>query len=75
MTSVQEFPLGWTPYEANPVLETGEPGSFDALHAGKPFVFETDTCHYHFYTAVDEGEKREIALALWPGPCAGGGRS
>jgi predicted GH43/DUF377 family glycosyl hydrolase len=71
ITSAKDFPLGWEPYKNNPVLDIGAPGSVDALHAGKPFIFETARRHYHYYTAVDEQEKREIALALWPGPCRG----
>jgi predicted GH43/DUF377 family glycosyl hydrolase len=69
MTSAEDFPLGWTPYPGNPVLRLGAPGSFDGLHAGKPFVFRTDDRHHHFYTAVDTAETRQIALAVEPGPC------
>ncbi len=65
-TTAAEFPLGWRPWGHNPVLRIGLPGSYDALHAAKPFVFRSDTRHYHFYTAVDEEENREIALATWP---------
>lgn len=68
-TSAEDFPLDWSFYARNPVLEAGPPGSFDALHAHKPFVVHTDTRHYHFYTAVDTAETREIALAVDPGPC------
>lgn len=71
ITSASEFPLGWKPWSGNPVLDIGVPGSYDALHAGKPFIFETASRHCHFYTAVDRNERREIALALWPGPCEG----
>ena len=74
-TTAEAFPLGWIPYAGNPVLDVGMPGAPDALHAGKPFIIETGGRHYHYYTAVDEQENREIALALWPGPCAGGGRT
>jgi predicted GH43/DUF377 family glycosyl hydrolase len=69
-TSEQEFPLGWRIYERNPVLRIGEPGSFDALHAGKPFIVRTEKQHYHFYTAVALDETRQIAVAVWPGPCS-----
>ena len=68
-TSEQEFPLGWHVYENNPVLRIGEPGSYDALHAGKPFIMRTKTGHFHFYTAVALDETRQIAVARWPGPC------
>ena len=68
-TSEQEFPLGWRLYERNPVLRIGEPGSYDALHAGKPFIFMTPEKYYHYYTAVALDETRQIAVAIWPGPC------
>jgi predicted GH43/DUF377 family glycosyl hydrolase len=64
ITSDEEFPLGWKPLENNPILKLGDPGSFDGLHAGKPFVYLSNDTYYHFYTAVDRNEKREIALAL-----------
>ena len=67
-TTEEQFPLGWRVYDQNPVLRIGEPGSYDALHAGKPFIFRTNSTHYHFYTAVALDETRQIALALWPGP-------
>lgn len=66
MTSLSKFPLGWKPYKGNPVLTVGKPGSFDGLHAGKPFIFITKDRYFHFYTAVDTAQKREIALAVWP---------
>lgn len=69
MTAVEDFPLGWTVYEGNPVLPLGAPDSFDGLHAGKPFVIRTEDRHFHFYTAVDTSETRQIALAVSPGPC------
>ena len=68
-TTEEEFPLGWRVYEHNPILRIGEPGSYDALHAGKPFIFRTNEQHYHFYTAVALDETRQIAVAVWPGPC------
>jgi len=68
-TTEEQFPLGWRVYDRNPVLRIGEPGSCDALHAGKPFVFRANGMHYHFYTAVALDETRQIAVAIWPGPC------
>ena len=70
-TTEAEFPLNWRLYEGNPVLRIGEPGSFDALHAGKPFIVRTENLHYHFYTAVALDETRQIALATWPDVCGG----
>lgn len=66
-TTEEQFPLGWHIYERNPVLRIGEPGSYDALHAGKPCIFIANDIHYHFYTAVALDEKRQIAVATWPG--------
>ena len=65
-TTDEEFPLGWRMYDRNPVLRVGPPGSFDALHAGKPFIFRTAETHYHFYTAVALDETRQIAVATEP---------
>lgn len=65
-TTEKEFPLGWRAFAGNPVLRVGAPGSFDALHAGKPFVFRTAETHYHFYTAVALDETRQIAVATEP---------
>ncbi|MEK7251608.1 MAG: hypothetical protein AAB209_14450 [Bacteroidota bacterium] len=68
-TTEEQFPLGWRVYEHNPILRIGEPGSYDALHAGKPFIVRTDDKYYHFYTAVALDQTRQIAVAIWPGPC------
>ncbi|MBF8248494.1 MAG: hypothetical protein HW374_1294 [Bacteroidetes bacterium] len=68
-TTEEEFPLKWRLYDKNPVLTVGGPTSYDALHAGKPFIVQTERRHYHFYTAVDTAETRQIALAVSPGPC------
>jgi predicted GH43/DUF377 family glycosyl hydrolase len=68
-TTEAAFPLGWRPIAANPVLDVGAPGSFDALYAHKPYIFRTETRHHHYYTAVDTMQTREIALAVAPGPC------
>ncbi|MBI5474800.1 MAG: hypothetical protein HY961_20865 [Ignavibacteriae bacterium] len=68
-TTEEEFPLGWRIYGRNPILKIGEPNSYDALHAGKPFIFRTDERHYHFYTAVALDQTRQIAVAVSPGPC------
>jgi predicted GH43/DUF377 family glycosyl hydrolase len=68
-TTAAAFPLGWEPYDGNPVLRLGAPGSFDDEHAHKPFVARTPERHSHFYTAVDTAQAREIAVAVSPGPC------
>jgi predicted GH43/DUF377 family glycosyl hydrolase len=66
-TTEADFPRGWRMYEKNPILRIGLPGSYDSQHAAKPFIFRTPERHYHFYTAVNDKENREIALAVWPG--------
>jgi predicted GH43/DUF377 family glycosyl hydrolase len=66
MTRAADFPLGWRPYAGNPVLLKGAPGTFDALHAGKPHIFREGNRHFHFYTAVDQSQHRQIALAVYP---------
>jgi predicted GH43/DUF377 family glycosyl hydrolase len=63
-TTEKEFPVGWRVWPGNPVLRIGPPGSFDAQHAAKPFIWREKGKHYHFYTAVDDNERREIALAV-----------
>jgi predicted GH43/DUF377 family glycosyl hydrolase len=65
-TTESLFPLGWQKYDKNPVLRIGLPGSYDALHAGKPFIVRTRERHFHFYTAVALDETRQIAVAVWP---------
>ncbi len=65
-TTDSAFPNGWRPIPENPVLDIGAPDSFDAMHAGKPFVLRTDSHHYHFYTAVAADEARNIAVAIAP---------
>jgi hypothetical protein len=62
-TTDEEFPVGWRPFDKNPVLDIGLPDSYDALHAGKPFIFRTADRHFHFYTAVAADDTRQIALA------------
>ncbi len=73
-TTEEEFPLAWRVYEGNPILKIGEPNSYDALHAGKPFIFRTNERHYHFYTAVALDQTRQIAVAVSPGPCTHSGK-
>ena len=68
-TTAEAFPLGWTPYTGNPVLRIGASGSIDDEHAHKPFIVQTPERHFHYYTAVDSAQTREIALAIEPGPC------
>jgi predicted GH43/DUF377 family glycosyl hydrolase len=52
----------WRKSEYNPILSHGAPGSYDSIHAHKPFVLEHGGVYYHYYCAVSETE-RTIALA------------
>ncbi len=54
--------IKWKKSPFNPILEKGEAGSYDEIHAHKPCVVFKGGVYYHFYTAV--GSKgRCIALA------------
>ena len=54
--------VDWGKSPHNPILSPGPPGSYDSVHAHKPFVLEHDGVFYHYYCAVTETE-RTIALA------------
>lgn len=57
-----DFPLGpWVKYSGNPVLVPG--ASYDAKYAHKPFVIYKGGVLFHYYTAVDASDVRQIALA------------
>lgn len=53
------FPTDWDKYVGNPVLSPSE--SYDSTHAHKPYIFQTDSGMWHYYTAV--AAEREIAVA------------
>jgi len=54
--------IKWNKSPFNPILEVGEAGSYDGIHAHKPCVVFKGGVYYHFYCAV--GSKgRCIALA------------
>lgn len=60
-TTEADFPYNWRKYSKNPILKPTV-GFIDELYAHKPFIFQTQSCHYHYYTASTIGE-RCIALA------------
>jgi len=60
-TSTDGSWLHWQKSPVNPILTPGRPGSYDAVHAHKPFVLEHEGVFYHFYCGV--GEERTICLA------------
>jgi len=54
--------LKWEKFAGNPILRIGPPGSYDDLHAHKPFVVKHQGVFYHYYCSCGRGE-RTIALA------------
>ena len=62
LATASSFPTDWTKYGGNPVLDIGAGGSFDATHAHKPYIFQTDAGMWHYYTAEGPAQ-REIAVA------------
>ena len=54
--------VSWEKSPHNPIISHGPPGSYDSVHAHKPFVLEHEGIFYHYYCAVSESE-RTIALA------------
>ncbi|MEZ5082590.1 MAG: hypothetical protein R2750_03960 [Bacteroidales bacterium] len=58
------FELPFTPYENNPVLENGDPGSWDDGYLLWSFMFtENDTC-YLYYTATEDPYTQPGAIGL-----------
>jgi predicted GH43/DUF377 family glycosyl hydrolase len=63
LASASSFPLSWSKYGSNPVLSPGGSGSNDEKYAHKPYIFQTASGMWHYYTAVDASDLREIAVA------------
>lgn len=63
LASASSFPLTWTKYGSNPVLSPGGSGSNDELYAHKPYIFQTASGMWHYYTCVSNAGLREIAVA------------
>jgi predicted GH43/DUF377 family glycosyl hydrolase len=53
----------WMKLRTNPVLELGEPGSFDETGLGEPAVWAEQGSYWMLYTARDRREWRRIGLA------------
>lgn len=58
--------LHWRKTRWNPILDVGEPGTYDELHAHKPCVLKHEGVWYHFYTSVGRmgGTENMRAIAL-----------
>lgn len=63
LASATSFPLTWSKYGSNPVLSPGGSGSNDEKYAHKPYIFQTGSGMWHYYTAVSNTDLREIAVA------------
>lgn len=53
----------WEKLRSNPVLEPGEPGSFDENGLGEPAVWQFRGFYWMLYTGRDAGENRRLGLA------------
>lgn len=66
MVATSDDGLNWQKSRWNPILEIGEPGTYDDGHAHKPCLVLHDGVWYHFYTSegtVNGSTTRGIALA------------
>ncbi len=55
--------IRWQKLRTNPVLELGEPGSFDEVGLGEPAVWASHGWYWMLYTGRDRREQRRIGLA------------
>jgi predicted GH43/DUF377 family glycosyl hydrolase len=54
----------WEKLRSNPILELGEPGSFDENGLGEPAVWASRGRYWMLYTGRDRKERRRIGLAV-----------
>jgi predicted GH43/DUF377 family glycosyl hydrolase len=55
--------IHWVKLRSNPVLEIGEPGSFDENGLGEPAVWQAGNFYWMLYTGRGAGEIRKLGLA------------
>jgi predicted GH43/DUF377 family glycosyl hydrolase len=53
----------WEKLRSNPVLELGDPGTFDEAGLGEPAVWTSGGSYWMLYTGRDRGERRRLGLA------------
>ncbi len=58
--------VAWEKLRSNPILELGEPGSFDENGLGEPAVWTSGGSWWMLYTGRNHGEQRRIGLARSP---------
>jgi len=54
----------WTKLRTNPILELGEPGSFDEGGLGEPAVWLSNGRYWMIYTGRDRREYRRLGMAV-----------
>jgi len=55
--------IHWEKLRTNPILEPGDPGSFDENGLGEPAVWQSNGYYWMLYTGRDRQEYRRIGLA------------
>lgn len=55
--------MHWEKLRANPILELGEPGTFDEAGLGEPAVWSSNGFYWMLYTGRDAKENRRLGLA------------
>jgi len=58
--------VAWQKLRSNPVLELGEPGTFDEMGLGEPAVWTSGGSYWMLYTGRDRNEHRRLGLARSP---------
>jgi predicted GH43/DUF377 family glycosyl hydrolase len=53
----------WEKLRSNPILELGEPGSFDEMGLGEPAIWTSGGSYWMLYTGRDLVERRRLGLA------------
>lgn len=74
-TTDEAFPLGWRPHDMDDTTRiTLEPtaGTYDEQAAHKPAILRLGGRTFHYYTAVDWGGRRQVAVAVDPPMPVGG---
>jgi predicted GH43/DUF377 family glycosyl hydrolase len=56
----------WHKLRSNPILELGEPGTFDEVGLGEPAVWASHGWYWMLYTGRDRLERRRLGLARSP---------
>ena len=58
--------LLWEKLRSNPILELGEPRTFDEMGLGEPAVWSSGGFYWMLYTGRDRDERRRLGLARSP---------